>query len=70
MQALVCKEYGPPESLLIEEVDDPTPGNGEIVVDVQAAGINFPDILIFAGKYQVRTDPPFIPGGEAVFKIR
>ena len=65
MKALICREHGPPESLVIEETDDPTPGEGQIVVDVHAAGINFPDILVFAGKYQVRFEPPFIPGYEA-----
>lgn len=65
MKALVCKEFGPPESLVLEDVDDPQPGHGEILVDIHAAGINFPDILVFAGKYQVRTEPPFIPGYEA-----
>jgi NADPH2:quinone reductase len=65
MRALICKEHGPPESLVIEETDDPTAGKGEVVIDVHAAGINFPDILVFAGKYQVRFDPPFIPGYEA-----
>lgn len=65
MRALVCKEYGPPESLLIEEHDDPVPGKGEILVDVAAAGINFPDVLSIAGKYQVKTPTPFVPGNEA-----
>ena len=65
MRALVCKEYGPPESLVIEEHDDPVPGSGEILVDVAAAGINFPDVLSIAGKYQVKTPTPFIPGNEA-----
>jgi len=65
MRALVCKRFGPPEALVIEEVDDPKPAPGEIVVDIHAAGINFPDILVFAGKYQVRSEPPFIPGYEA-----
>lgn len=65
MRALVCNAYGPPESLRIEEVDDPEAGDGEVVVDLHAAGINFPDLLVFAGKYQVRTEPPFIPGYEA-----
>lgn len=64
MRALVCKEFGPPDSLVIEEVDDPTPDKGQVVVDVHAAGINFPDILMFAGKYQVRMEPPFIGGLE------
>jgi NADPH2:quinone reductase len=65
MKALVCKEYGPPESLVIESMDDPVPGEGEVRVDVRAAGINFPDVLAIAGQYQVKTPPPFIPGGEA-----
>ena len=65
MRALVCKEYGPPESLVIEEWDDPAAGEGEVLVDVAAAGINFPDILSIAGKYQVKTPTPFIPGNEA-----
>ncbi len=65
MRALICKEYGPPASLVLGETDDPVAGDGEIVVDLHAAGINFPDILVFAGKYQVKTKPPFIPGYEA-----
>jgi len=65
MRALICKEYGPPEKLVLEQVDEPSPGPGEVIVDVHAAGINFPDLLIFAGKYQVRMEPPFIPGYEA-----
>jgi len=65
MRALVCNRYGPPESLSIEELDDPSPGDGEILIDVAAAGINFPDVLSIAGKYQVRTPPPFVPGNEA-----
>lgn len=65
MRALVCREFGPPERLVIDNVDDPVPAAGQVVIDVHAAGINFPDILIFAGKYQVRMEPPFIPGYEA-----
>jgi len=65
VRALVCKEYGPPESLVIEELDDPVPGDGQILVDVAAAGINFPDILVVAGTYQVKTPLPFVPGNEA-----
>ena len=65
MRALVCNEYGPPESLVIEERDDPVAGDDQIVVDVAAAGINFPDVLSIAGKYQVKTPTPFVPGNEA-----
>jgi len=65
MRALVCKEYGPPDSLVIEARDDPVPGEGQIAVDIAAAGINFPDVLAIAGKYQVKTPTPFVPGNEA-----
>ncbi|MDH3532247.1 MAG: NADPH:quinone oxidoreductase family protein [Gammaproteobacteria bacterium] len=65
MRALVCNEYGPPEALAIEEQADPVPGRGELVIDVAAAGINFPDVLSIAGKYQVKTPTPFVPGNEA-----
>jgi len=65
MRALVCKEYGPPDSLLVEELDDPVPGDGQVLVDVEAAGINFPDVLVIAGQYQDKTPPPFVPGNEA-----
>jgi len=65
MRALVCNTYGPPESLVIEERDDPVPDKGEILVDIKAAGINFPDVLVIAGKYQVKTPTPFVPGNEA-----
>lgn len=65
MKALVCREYGPPEKLVIEEHRDPLPGTGEILVGVKAAGINFPDVLLIAGTYQVKVPPPFVPGNEA-----
>ena len=65
MRALVCREYGSFENLAIEEWDDPVPGDGEIVFDVKAAGLNFADILGIAGKYQVKEPLPFIAGNEA-----
>ena len=65
MRALICKEYGPPENLVIDGWDDPVPGDDEIVFDVKAAGLNFADILMVAGTYQVKTPPPFVPGNEA-----
>ena len=51
--------------MVIEEHDDPVPGPGQLCIDVAAAGINFPDVLSIAGKYQVKTPTPFIPGNEA-----
>ena len=65
MRALICNEYGPPESLFIEDIDDPAPGPKQVLVDVAAAGINFPDVLTIAGKYQVKIPTPFVPGVEA-----
>jgi NADPH2:quinone reductase len=65
MRALVCNAYGRPDDLVIEERPDPVAGPGQIVVDVKAAGLNFPDLLVIAGQYQTRIPPPFIPGHEA-----
>lgn len=64
MKAVLCHEYGPPESLQFEEVDPPTPGPGEVLVDVHAAALNFPDVLMIEGKYQSQPPFPFAPGGE------
>ncbi len=65
MRALICKAHGPVEDLIIGEWDDPVPGDNEVAFDVRAAALNFADILMVAGKYQVRTPVPFIPGNEA-----
>lgn len=64
MKALLCKQYGLPDTLSLSEVADPQPGPGEVVVDVQAAGVNFPDVLIIQNKYQFKPELPFAPGGE------
>ena len=65
MKAVVCKAFGPPENLVIETVDDPTPGEGEVVVDVRAVAITFPETLIIEDRYQFKATPPFILGTEA-----
>jgi NADPH2:quinone reductase len=65
MRALVCKEIGPTDKLVVEELTDPVAGPSEVLVRVQAAGINFADILVIKGLYQVKLEPPFIPGHEA-----
>ena len=65
MRALVCREYGTPDTMKVEDWDDPVPGDREIVFDVKAAGLNFADVLMIAGQYQVKTEPPFIAGNEA-----
>jgi NADPH2:quinone reductase len=65
MRALVCHQYGSFDKLVIEDVDDPVCADNQLIVDIAAAGINFADILTIAGKYQVKSQPPFIPGKEA-----
>jgi NADPH:quinone reductase len=64
MKALICPSLGPAENLRVEEVDEPTPSKGEVLVEVAYAGLNFFDTLIIEGKYQVKPAPPFSPGGE------
>src|SRR3989441_7216917 len=64
MKAVLCKEYGPPESLVIEDIPSPRPGKGQVVITVKACGVNFPDTLIIQGKYQFKPAMPFSPGGE------
>ena len=64
MRAVLCKEFGPPESLVLEEVDDPGGGPGQVVIDVHACGLNFPDVLVIQDKYQFKPPLPFSPGSE------
>jgi len=64
VKAVVCKQFGPPEDLVIEEMDDPVAGEGQLVVDVKAAAVTFPDSLVIEDKYQFKATPPFVPGGE------
>ena len=64
MKAVLCVELGGPEALTLVELDDPTPGPDEVVVDVAYAALNFFDTLIIAGRYQTKPDLPFSPGGE------
>ena len=64
MRRVVCAEYGPPSLLTIVEEDDLVARPGGVVVDVQAAGVNFVDALFVAGTYQIKIPPPFTPGTE------
>jgi len=65
MKALLCKAFGPANTLVLEEVPEPIIKKNEILLDVHAAGVNFPDTLIIEGKYQFKPPFPFSPGGEA-----
>ncbi len=65
MKAVVCKEHGLPDKLeLVTDWPEPTVGEHDVLIDVKAAGLNFPDVLMIQGKYQMQPEMPFIPGGE------
>src|SRR6266571_5165949 len=64
VKAVLCKQYGPPETLVVEELPSPRAGPGEAVVSVKAASVNFPDVLIIQNKYQFKPPLPFSPGSE------
>src|SRR5258706_9197194 len=64
VKAILCKQFGPPESLVVEELPSPKAGSGEVVVTVKAASVNFPDFLIIQNKYQFKPPLPFSPGSE------
>ena len=64
MKAVLCKQYGGPEALVLEEVPSPQPKAGEVVISVHTAALNFPDTLIIENKYQLKPPLPFSPGGE------
>ena len=65
MRALICQDFAPYDQLKVEEVPEPPLGAGFVMVDVKAAGVNFPDILLVEGKYQMKPETPFVPGMEA-----
>lgn len=70
MKAVLCKELGLPEKLVVENVPSPKPARGEVVVSVRACGVNFPDTLIIQGKYQFKPELPFSPGGEVAGVVK
>jgi len=65
MRAIVVGEFGPPESLVVEDWPTPKPGSGQVRVDVHAIALNYPDLLVIGGKYQRLPELPFIPGKDA-----
>jgi NADPH2:quinone reductase len=64
VKAILCKAYGPPDSLVVEDIPSPVAGPGEVVVSVKTASVNFPDVLIIQNKYQLKPPLPFSPGSE------
>jgi NADPH2:quinone reductase len=70
MKAVLCKTWGLPDTLVVENLPEVVPGPGQIAIDVQAAGVNFPDVLIIQNKYQFRPELPFTPGSELAGVIR
>lgn len=69
MKALICEKFGMPESLQVGEIPDPIPGPKQVLVQVEACGVNYPDTLIIQNKYQFKPELPFSPGGELVGKV-
>ena len=70
IRAVRCHELSGPSSLRVDEIDAPNVGSGDVAIDVRAAGVNFPDVLLSYGKYQFKPQPPFIPGGEVSGVVR
>lgn len=70
MKILHCKEYGPVENLVWEDIDSPEPAENEVLVSIKAAALNFPDYLIVQGLYQFKPELPFAPGNEGAGVIK
>lgn len=70
MKAMLCKAYGPPDSLVLTDLPSPKPEAGQVLIDVKAAGVNFPDVLIIQNKYQFKPALPFAPGGEVAGVVK
>ena len=70
MKAVRCTAWGPPESLVVEDIAAPVAQAGEVLIDVHAASVNFPDVLIIQKKYQIQPDLPFTPGTEIAGTVR
>ena len=69
MKALLCTQFGLPDTLAVQEIPDPILSPNQVLISVEACGVNFPDVLIIQNKYQFKPDLPFAPGGEVAGKI-
>jgi len=70
MKAVLCKQHGLPDTLVVEEIPSPKAGAKQVVITVKACGVNFPDTLIIQNKYQFKPELPFSPGGEVAGIIK
>ena len=70
MKALLCTHYGPPEEMELREMPSPAPGKNQVLIAVKACGVNFPDVLMLADKYQFKPPLPFPPGGEVAGVVK
>jgi NADPH2:quinone reductase len=70
MKAMLCTHYGPPEEMELKDLPSPAPGKNQVLITVKACGVNFPDVLMLADKYQFKPPLPFPPGGEIAGVVR
>jgi len=70
MKAVLCRQYGPPDSLVLEDIPALKAGKGQVVISIKAAGVNFPDTLIIQNKYQFKPELPFSPGSECAGVVK
>jgi NADPH2:quinone reductase len=69
MRAIICTEYGEPRNLVLNHAEAPHPGDGEVLVQMEAAGLGYYDALLVQGKYQIKRPLPFIPGSEIAGRV-
>jgi len=69
MKAIICDQFGPPETLRFGNLPNPKPAKNQLLIQIEACGVNFPDVLIIQNKYQIKPDLPFSPGGEVAGKV-
>jgi NADPH2:quinone reductase len=70
MRAMIVKEFGTPEQMTVEDIPTPDPGPDEVLIDARAIGVNFPDLMVIEGSYQILPEPPFSPGKEVAGVVR
>jgi NADPH2:quinone reductase len=70
VRAMLVKKFGDPEQMTLEDLPTPEPGPGEVLIDAHAIGVNFPDLLVIEGRYQILPEPPFSPGKEVAGVVR